>query len=127
MVTEDRKRMRGKRPCGNVKYAGQELAGDLIHVRDHKQQALRRRKRRRKGTSSERTVNGTRGAAFRLQLGDFHRLPEDILSSRRSPFVAGLRHWRGRSDRVNRADIRKRICNVRGSGITVDCLFCHSY
>jgi len=40
VIAEDRQRMRGHCPRSDVQHAGRELAGDLVHVGQHQQQAL---------------------------------------------------------------------------------------
>ena len=40
VVTEDRQRMRGQCAGGDVDHARRELAGDLVHVGEHQEQAL---------------------------------------------------------------------------------------
>ena len=50
------------------KTVGGQLAGDLVHVGDHQQQALRRREGRRQRAGLQRAVNGAGRAAFALHL-----------------------------------------------------------
>ena len=59
MVTEDTQRVRSQRTGRNVEHAGNQLAGNLVHVRNHQEQTLRGGKCRGEGTSLQRTVNGT--------------------------------------------------------------------
>ena len=40
VVAEDRQRMRGERPRRHMEDRWRQFAGDLVHVRDHQQQAL---------------------------------------------------------------------------------------
>ncbi len=51
VVAEDRQALCGQRAGGDVQHRRRQLAGDLVHVRDHQQQALRRRERRRERTT----------------------------------------------------------------------------
>ena len=87
--------MVSQRTGAHVEDAGQQLAGDLVHVRDHQQQALRRGERRGERTGLQRAVHGTGSAGFGLHLSDADRLTEKILAIVRSPVVRDFRH-RGR-------------------------------
>ena len=118
VVAENRQSVSGQRARAYVEHARHQLAGDLIHVRNHQQQALGRREGRRQRASRQRAVN--RSAGFGLHLGDAHGLAEQVLAAVSRPFVRDFRHRRGGSYRVNRRHVRKRICNVANSGITVD-------
>ena len=70
VVAEDRERVRRERARRDVQAERRQLAGDLVQVRDHQQQALRRRERRRERAGLQRAVDGARGAALRLHLDD---------------------------------------------------------
>jgi hypothetical protein len=61
--------MRGERPRGHVHHEGRELPRNFVHVRDHQQQALRRRERRRERARLQRAVNGAGRACLGLHLG----------------------------------------------------------
>ncbi len=128
MVAENRQRLRGQRARRHVEHAGKQLAGDLVHIRNHQQQALRRGKRRSEGAALERTVHGACGARLGLHLHDFHRFAENIFTTLCSPLVHELGHGRGGRDGVNRRNFREHVCNMRRSVITVTrdkFLFCH--
>ena len=45
VIAENGERLAGQRPRGDVENGRGQLARDLVHVRDHEQQALRRRER----------------------------------------------------------------------------------
>ena len=68
LVPEDRQRVRRERPRGDVDHGRRELAGDLVHVRDHQQQTLRRGERRAQRAGLERTVQRAGRAALALHL-----------------------------------------------------------
>ena len=68
VVAEDRQRVRRERARGHVHHERRQLAGDLVHVGDHQQQALRRREGRRERAGLQRAVHGAGGAGFRLHL-----------------------------------------------------------
>ena len=59
MVTEDTERVAGQRTGRNVEYAGEQLTGNLVHVRNHQKKTLRSREGSGQGTSLERTMNCT--------------------------------------------------------------------
>ena len=126
VIPEDVQRVRSDATGRDMNDAGEQLAGDLIHIRDHQEQTLRRRVGGRQRTGSERAVYGTGGACLGLHLDDFHafpenvsrRLTENVLIGRR-PGVGHLCHRAGRGDRVNRGDFRERVRYVRGCRVTV--------
>ncbi len=120
VVAEDRKGMSGNGAGGNVKDRRGELAGDLEHVRDHQQEALRRRECRGERAGLQRTVDGPGGASLALHLGDGGDSPPEILSSLGRPFVGPLPHVGRRRDRVDRDDFVHFVCNVGGGFVTVD-------
>ena len=68
VVTEDRQPLRGQRPGRHVHHARGQLTSDLVHVRDHQQQALRGGEGGGQRTALQRAVQGTGGAALALHL-----------------------------------------------------------
>ena len=68
MVAEYVQSVCSQRPCGYVEHTGSQFARDLVHIGDHKQKALRRRKRAGECTRRQRTVNRAGSAALRLHL-----------------------------------------------------------
>ena len=58
VVAEDREGVRRQRAGGDVHDERRQLACDLEHVREHQQQALRRREGRRQRPGLERSVDG---------------------------------------------------------------------
>ena len=93
VVAEDRERVRGQRPRRDVHAERRQLAGDLVHVGDHQQQALRRGERRRQRAGLQRAVHRARRAALRLHLDDRGTVPQRFVrplaahSSASSPIV----------------------------------------
>ena len=125
VIAKDRQGMRRERTGADMEHAGQELAGDLIHIRDHQQQALRRREGRRKRAGFQRAVDCARSTAFRLHLRDTDFLSEQIFAAVCRPIVSDLRHRRGG---IDRRYIGKCICNMRCSGVAIDGHgFCHCF
>ena len=102
VVAEDREGVRRDRPGRDVDDRRRQLAGDLEHVGDHQEQALRRRERRRQGTLLERAVEGARRARLGLHLDDVRDLAPQVRPAGSGPVVAVLGHRRGRRDRVDR-------------------------
>ena len=68
VIAEDRQRMRGDRARRDMKDRRRQLACNLEHVRDHQQQPLARRKRRRERAALQGTVHCARRAPFALHL-----------------------------------------------------------
>ena len=90
--------------------AGQQLAGDLVHVGDHQQQALGGGVGGGQGTGGQRAVDGAGGAGLGLHL---HHL--DLWCRRCSSGRLAL-HWStivghgaGRRDGVDSGNLGKRI------------------
>ena len=98
---------------------GEHFARDLVHVRDHEQQALRGRVGGGQRACGETAVDSAGGTAFSLHFDDVDRFAEDVFLPCRGPFVGVFRHGRGRSDGVNGGDFRERIGNVRGGVVAV--------
>ena len=62
---------------GHVQHRRGQLTGDLVHVRDHQQQALRGGERRRQRAALQRAVQRARRAALALHLHHRgHRAPD---------------------------------------------------
>ena len=57
----------------------QQLAGDLIHIRDHQQKTLRSGISRRQSAGGQRAVNGAGSAGLGLHLHNLDAVAEDIL------------------------------------------------
>ena len=83
VVAENAQRVGRDRTGGNVEHAGQKLAGDLVHVGDHQQQALRGGVGGGQRTGVERAVHGAGGAGFGLHLRNLDGGAEDVLPTLR--------------------------------------------
>ena len=119
MVTKNGQRM-GREGTGRyVEHARQHLTGDLVHIGDHQQQALRSGVGGGQGAGIQRAVNGTGSAALRLHLNHLYRLAEQVLFAIGSPLVHVLCHGRGGSDGENARHFSKRIAYVCSSVVTV--------
>ena len=119
VVAEDAKRVRRYRSCGNVEHRRQKLARHLVHIRDHEQQSLRRRVRRRKCACVQRAVYRSRCARFCLHLLNLYSASEDVLLSLCGPLIHKVRHGAGRRDRVDRRYLCKRIAYMCGCLVAV--------
>ena len=79
VVAEDRQRVGGQRARRDVDDERRQLAGDLVHVGDHQQQALRGREGRGQRAGLQRAVDGAGGAAFGLHLDHLRDRAPDVL------------------------------------------------
>ena len=92
VVAEDRQRVGRERPCRDVDDRRRQLAGDLEHVRDHQQQALRRGERRRERPGLQRAVERPGRAGLGLQLDDRRDVAPQVRPASGRPVVAVLGH-----------------------------------
>ena len=119
VVAEDVQGVGSECARGDVEDARQQLAGYLVEIRDHQQEALGSRVRRRQCTGLQRAVHSAGSAGLGLQLDDLDLLAEEILRSLGSHFIYMLSHRRGRRDRVDRRDVGESIGDVGGSCVAV--------
>ena len=119
MIAENIQSVRCDASCRHMNDARKQLSGDLIHVWDHQQQALRGRIRRRKRTGCKAAVYSAGRARLRLHFDYLYLIPENVFQARRGPGVRQLSHYAGRRDRVNTRYFRKRIADVCGGCIPV--------
>ena len=129
LIAEDVQRMGRYRTRRNMEYAGQQLACDLVHVRDHQQQALGRSVGRGERAGCQRAVHRTRGARLGLHFDDLYGRTENVLLTCGCPLVNAVCHGAGRGDRIDTRDLGKRIRHMCRSGVTVHGLHlsCHVY
>ena len=127
VIAEDGERVRGERARGNVKYARQHLACDLIHIGDHQQKSLRSGVSGGQRAGLQRAVHRAGGAALGLHLDDLHRFAKQIFFAVCCPGIHMLRHRGRRSDGENAGDLSERIRDISRSLVAVhDCyVFCH--
>ena len=119
VIAEDAQGMRGQGTGRNMNDARQELAGHLVHIRDHEQQALRGGIGGRQSTGSQRAVNGARSAGLRLHLRDLDLAPKQVLPVGGGILVRLVSHRRGRRDRIDGGNVGKRIGNMRGRAVAI--------
>ena len=109
VVTEDRQGVGGDGPGRDVDHRRRQLAGDLEHVRDHQQQALRRGERGGQRTLLERAVQRAGRAGLGLHLDHVGHGAPQVGPSGRRPVVGVLGHRRRRGDRVDRDDLAQGV------------------
>ena len=73
----------------------------------------------------KRAVDCASSTCFGLHFSNFEHVAEDVLSALTCPVVAVFRHRRGRSDRIDCRNVRKRIRDVCRSGIAINGHFFH--
>jgi hypothetical protein len=103
-----------------VQHRRSQLAGDLVHVRDHQEQALRGGERRRQRPALQRAVQRPRRAGLALHLHHRRDGAPDVRASPTRPLVREFGHRRGRCDRVDAADLAHAVGDRRRSLVAVD-------
>ena len=130
VVAEDRQRLCGQGTGRNVEDTREQLTRDLVHIRNHQQQTLRRGERRGECAALQRSVNGTRRTGLGLHLDNLHRFAEDVLAPLRRPLVHEFGHRRRRRDGIDRGDLREHVSHVSRCIVTItsdEFLFCHCF
>jgi len=129
VVAEDAEAVRGERAGADVEHAGQQFAGNLVHVGNHQQQALAGGVGGGEGTGLQRAVHGTGSTALALHLLHHDGLAEDVLPSGSSPFIDVLGHGGRRGDRIDGSHLGEHVRDVSRSFVAITCdqflLFCH--
>ena len=120
LVAEDRQRVGRQGPRGDVDHGRRELAGDLVHVRDHQQEALRRRERRAQRAGLKSPVQRPGRAALALHLDHLRDRAPQVRSSGGGPGVRELAHRGGRRDRIDGDDLRQPVGDRGGRLVPVD-------
>ena len=116
VVAEDVQALGGHGTGGDVEHRGQQLAGDLVHVGDHQQQALGGGVGGGEGAGVQGAVHGAGSAGLGLHLDDTDGIAEDVLAARGGPLVDVIGHGAGGGDGVDARHLRKGVRNVcRGS------------
>ena len=119
VVTEDVQSLRSNAASGHMEHAGQQLAGDLVHIGDHQQQALRGRVGGSQRTGCQRTVDGTGSTGLRLHLAHLDGGAEDVLLTVGCPLVHIVCHGRRRGDGVDTRHFGKGVADIRSRVVTV--------
>ena len=129
VVTEDVQCMCRNCTSRNMEYCRKEFACDLVHVRDHQEEALGSCVSSCQSSGSEGTVYCSGCSSLRLHLDYLYCRSEDVLAAGGCPLVYIVCHRRGRSDRVNARNLCERVGDMSGSVIAVHCfeLSLHSF
>ena len=120
VIAEDRQSLSRQCPRRHMENRGRQLPRDLVHVGDHQQQPLRRRKCSRQGPALQRPMYRSRRAPFALHLHHGRDRSPHIGASRSGPLVRPFPH-RGRGGNgVDRDDLAQMVGHIRGRLITVN-------
>ena len=120
VVSEDRERLGGQRTGRDVEHHRGQLAGDLVHVGDHQQQALRGGERGAERAALENAVQGAGRARLALHLDHGRDGPPQVGPLPARPLVGQLGHRRGGRDREDAADLAASVRDRRGRLVAVD-------
>ena len=116
VVAENREGVGCHGARADVEGRSRKFACDLVHVRDHQQQALRRGEGGGQGSSLERAMDRAGSAAFALHFDHVGHGTPDVGYSFRGPLVRPFAHvgrWR---DGINGDDFVKAVGDV-GDGL----------
>ena len=120
MIAEDVQGMIRQRAGGDVEHARHQLAGDLVHVRDHQQQALGSGERGGHRARGQGAVHGAGSARLGLHLSHADLLAEQVQAAMGGPLVGDLSHGGGRGDGVDSGHVAERIGDMADGGIAVN-------
>ena len=104
---------------GHVEHGGKQLARDLVHVRDHQQQALGGGVCGGQGAGVQGAVHRAGGAGFGLHLLHLDGGAEDVLAALRSPLVNVVGHRARRGDGIDCGYFGESIGYMGGSVVAV--------
>ena len=119
MVAEDRQSLRCNRSGRHVDDSRGQFTGDLVHVRDHQQQALRRGEGRGQRAALQGAVQSARRSTLALHFDHRRDGAPHIGPLRAGPFVGQLGHRRRRRDRVDAAHLVEPVGDRDGSLVAV--------
>ena len=127
VVAEDVQSVGSNGTRGYVEYAREQLACDLVHVRDHQQKTLRCGVGGGESTCCQRAVYGACRTCLGLHFDNLYGSTENVLLTCGCPLVNAVCHRAGRGDRIDARNLGKRIRHMCRSGITVHGLHlsCH--
>ena len=119
MIAENREGMECQRTGRNMDNAGKQLTGHLVHVRNHKEQALRSGVGGGESTGGKGAVNSAGGAAFGLHFRYLHFSAKEVLSACCGILVGFISHYGRRRDGVDRSNVGKRVGYVSHGVVAV--------
>lgn len=102
-----------------MEHRGDELTGQQVHVRDHKQQPLGGRERRRQTPGRRGSVKRTSCSGFTLHHVNVYDLAQDVFLPLRRPLVHMLSHGCGGTDGVDEGDITHGIRYISCGLVTI--------
>ena len=102
-----------------MEHARQQLTGNLIHIGDHQQQALRSGISRRQSAGSQGAVYRAGSAGFGLHLHNLHGVAKDVFPAGSGPLVHIVSHGAGGSNGVDTSYFRECVADMSGSSIAV--------
>ena len=119
VVSEDVQRMIGQRASGNMEDGRHQFAGDLVHVRDHQQQALGCGEGGGHRTGGQGAVHSASRAGLRLHLCNLDLLAKQVGAAMCRPLVSNFRHGGRGGDGVNRCHVAECIGDMADSSIAI--------
>ncbi len=123
VIAKDGQRMGGQGAGAYVEHAGQQLAGDFVHVGNHQQQALGCGVGGGQRTCGQRTVHGPRSTGFTLHFLYTNGLPKQVEPAFCSPFVYIFRHRGGRRDGIDCCHVAECIRDMADGTVAVNSYF----
>ena len=120
LVAEDGQCVRRQRARRNMQYEGRQLAGDLVEVGNHQQQALAGREAGRQRAGGECAMQCPGGTAFRLHLDDFRHCPPQVGPALRGPFVRPFAHAGCRGDGIDRDHLVAKVGHAGNGFVAVN-------
>ena len=103
----------------HVEHTGQQLAGDLVHVGDHQQQALGSGVGGGQGARVQGAVNRTGRAGFSLHFLHLDGGAENVFAPLGSPLIDIVGHRARRGDGIDRGDFGEGVGYMGGRIIAV--------
>ena len=120
MVSENRKPLGCEGTRGHMKDCRGEFARNLIHVRNHQEKPLGRRKCRRQSAGLQGSVHRACGPPFGLHFKYTGNLSPDILLPGGAPVVGMFSHGTRRCNRINRSDFAHLKRYIRSRFVSID-------
>ena len=119
VVAKDVQGVAGQGTGADVENTGKQLAGDLVHVGDHQQQALGGGVGGGQSAGIEGTMNGAGSAGLRLHLLHLDSRAKNVLAALGGPLVDIVSHGAGRGDGVDGGYFSEGVGYVGGGVVAV--------